>query len=219
MTTTQEHQAGGHHETPEQRHLKEHIALWLFIGGDFVFFALEIFTWFYLRALNVHGMWRGAACSAANPCTSGDGTDLTHIVPTAPVWHSLAVGGLVLLSALFIWQAEERARSVERRAEVTGWITLGVLTLIAGIVIQCIQFTALPFLTVDGAYASAFIFFMGTILAHLILTLFLGISVLTRVLRGHYDRRWGLQLRLVRIWWLWVALSGAALGLIAVYGA
>lgn len=219
MTTTEQHQAAGHHETPEERDLKERMALWLFIAGDGVFFLLEIFAWFYLRALNVHGMWRGAACSVANPCTSGDGTDLTHIVPQAPAWHSLAIAGVVLLSALLVWQAEERARSTERRGEVTAWITLGVLALLAGIAIEVLQFNALPFQTVDGTYASTFIFFMGSILAHLLLTLFLGLGVLVRVLRGNYDRRWGLQLRLVRTWWLWVALSGVVLALISVYGA
>ena len=63
----------GHHETREQRHFKERLAVWLFIGGDLVFLLMELFFWFYLRALNTNGLWRGAACSKANPCTDGLG--------------------------------------------------------------------------------------------------------------------------------------------------
>ena len=39
---TADHGAGesGHHESPQDRHKKEHIALWLFIGGDALFLKM-----------------------------------------------------------------------------------------------------------------------------------------------------------------------------------
>jgi fumarate reductase subunit D len=55
----------GHHETREQRHFKERIVVWIFISGDAVFLLMELFYWFYLRALNTDGMWRGVNCGAA----------------------------------------------------------------------------------------------------------------------------------------------------------
>ncbi len=74
---------GSHHETAEQRDQKERLAIWLFIAGDALFLLLELFTWFYLRALNTSGMWRGAACSKANPCTDGLGNPITREVAKA----------------------------------------------------------------------------------------------------------------------------------------
>jgi len=208
---------GGHHESVEDRDLKERIALWLFIAGDGVFFLLQVFSWFYLKGLNVHGMWRGTACSVSAACTLGDGSDLTHIVPKAASWHSLTVAGLVILSAACIWQAEVRARKEQNRGETVAWVSLGLVTLIAGIAVLCLQFTALPFKTISGTYASVFIFFMGSVIAHLCLTLFIGLAVWNRLRRGSANLKWQLQLRLARVWWVWVAFSGAVLALVSTY--
>ncbi len=53
---------GGEHESAFRRDQKERLLMWLLIAGDAFFLILELFTWFYLRALNTSGLWNGAAC-------------------------------------------------------------------------------------------------------------------------------------------------------------
>ena len=90
-------EGGGHHETRAQRHFKERLALWLLIGGDALFLLLELFTWFYLRALNTNGMWRGAACTKANACTDGLGNPITSEIPKAGITYTLVIAALTVV--------------------------------------------------------------------------------------------------------------------------
>lgn len=200
-------EGGGHHDTPEQRHRKEYLALWLFIGGDGVFFLLEIFTWIYTRALNTNGMWRGAACTVANPCTDGLGHPLTHEVPKADPWYSVGIAALAVGAALLIWAVERAARNGAGRSAISRFSGLALLVLFAGIGLQCYQFGVLPFTTIEGTYASAFEFFMGSTLAHIALVALIGFGVWNRARGGRYDDGRWYQLRLVRIFAVWIALS------------
>ena len=52
---------------------------------------------------------------------------------------------------------------------ISGGAALGLVVLLAAVVVQCYQFGQLPFTTIDGTYASSFIFFMGSTLGHLLL--------------------------------------------------
>lgn len=203
-----------HHETPEQRHRKEHLALWLFIGGDAVFLLLELFTWFYLRGLNTHGMWRGAACTAASPCTDGLGNPLTRGVPTADAWYTVGIAALAVVAALCVWTAERSARNGDDRSVVGGASAFALALLLAGIAVQCYQFGVLPFTTIDGTYASSFEFFMGSTLAHLVLLGVVVFGVWNRARIGRYDGgRWH-QIRLVRIFAVWIAASVCMLAIV-----
>src|ERR1700722_20722324 len=95
----------GHHETREQRHFKEKMAVWIFISGDAIFLLMELFYWFYLRALNTSGMWRGAACSKANPCTDGLGNPIIHEITKADPWYTVSVAILAVIGAALMWGA------------------------------------------------------------------------------------------------------------------
>lgn len=224
MTLTAEHGAEGaghdgppegHHETPEQRHRKEHLALWLFIGGDIVFFALTIFTWIYTRALNTNGMWRGADCTTANPCTDGLGNPLTHEVPTASPWYGVVIALLIVVAAFLAWSTERSARERASRNVIAASAGLAVLALLAAIVVQCYEFGALPFTTVDGTYASAFEFIMGSTLAHALVLGFIAFGFWNRARAGRYDEGRWYQTRLYRIFSVWVAFSVCALTFVA----
>ena len=182
----------GHHETREQRHFKERLALWLFIGGDLVFLLMELFYWFYLRALNTNGLWRGADCSKANPCTDGLGNPITAEITKANPAYTLTVAGLVVIAAL------------------------GLIFLLAAVVVQCIQFGKLPFTTIDGSYASTFIYFMGSTLGHLLLLTFLIFALWNRARVGKYDGGHWYQVRLNRMFATWIAISTCVLALVMV---
>ena len=71
---------------------------------------------------------------------------------------------------------------------------------------QCIQFGQLPFTTIDGAYASSFIFFMGTTLAHLGLLMFLLTGLWMRARRGKYDGGLLVPGRIIRFFTAWCAI-------------
>ncbi|HYA67150.1 MAG TPA: hypothetical protein VED63_00315 [Acidimicrobiales bacterium] len=197
----------GHHDTPQQRDGKERLALWLFIAGDAVIVALLIFTWIYTRALNTNGMWRGAACTVANPCTDGLGNPLTHEVPKADPWYSVGIAALAVVAALVFWNAERSARDRAGRSAIAGQASLGVLVLLVAIGVQCYQFTALPFTTIVGTYASSFEFFMGSTLAHLLVLAFIGFGMWNRARAGRYDDGRWYQVRLIRFFAVWIALS------------
>jgi heme/copper-type cytochrome/quinol oxidase subunit 3 len=206
----------GHHETREQRHFKERIAVWLFISGDAVFLLMELFYWFYLRALNTDGMWRGAACSKANPCTDGLGNPITQEIAKANPWYTASIAVLVVVAAALVWGVERSAQRQAKRSAISGVAAIGVLVLIGAIVVQCYQFGVLPFTTIDGAYASTFQFFMGSTLAHLLLLTFIVAGLWTRARRGRYDGGLWYQVRIIRIFSVWLAVSTCILAIVMI---
>lgn len=204
----------GHHETREQRHFKERMAVWLFISGDAVFLLMELFYWFYLRALNTSGMWRGAACSKANPCTDGLGNPITSEIAKATPWYTLSIALLAVVAAALVYQVERWAQVRAKRVVVSGGVTAALVVLLAAIGVQCYQFNALPFSTVDGSYASTFEFLMGSTLVHLFLLTFVGIGIWSRARRGAYDGGRWYQIRIFRTFAVWIAVSTCILALV-----
>lgn len=206
---------GGEHETAYKRDQKERLMLWLFIGGDLLFLVLEIFTWFYLRTLNVNGLWNGALCTKANPCTDGLGNPITAQIPKANPWHSVAIAVLTILCAAFIWLAESAAKKQSGKSTVTGLSVVGLLFLVGAVVWQCVQFGVLPFTTIQGAYASTFLFFIGSTLGHLILLLFVVVGLCIRAGKGRYEGGTWYRIRLIRFFVVWIAISTAALAIVS----
>ncbi|MEI8050823.1 MAG: hypothetical protein WCI12_05255 [Actinomycetes bacterium] len=207
----------GHHESPQQRHQKEHMATWLLIAGDGVFFALEIFFWFYLRTLNVNGMWRGTLCTTSNPCTDGLGNPITHAIEKASPSWTAAVAILIIASAAFVWIAEVQVRQGDSRRVTTPLLAVGALLALAAIVVQFLQFQYLPFTTIDGAYASVFEFFMGSNIAHFLIVLMIVFGAYNRSRKGIYEQGHWYQVHLIRLFTVWVAFSATVLALIAIF--
>jgi heme/copper-type cytochrome/quinol oxidase subunit 3 len=204
----------GHHETREQRHFKERLVVWIFISGDAVFLLMELFYWFYLRALNTDGMWRGTDCSRANPCTDGLGNPITHEIAKANPAFTISIAVLVVLAASLVWGVERLAQRQAERRTISVGAALGLLVLTAGIVGQCIQFGHLPFTTIDGTYASTFEFFMGSSLAHMLLLAFIVLGLWIRARRGRYDGGLWYQVRIIRIFAMWLAVSTSILAIV-----
>jgi heme/copper-type cytochrome/quinol oxidase subunit 3 len=206
---------GGHHETPEQRDRIERLGLWLFIGGDAVFLLLELFAWFYLRALNTGGMWRGAACTVKAPCTDGLGNPITHEVAKASPGYTVCIAVLVVVAALLIGTVERTAvKKRDSRSAMGGIAVLAFIVLLAAIVVQCLQFGALPFQTIDGSYASVFEFFMGSTLAHVAILAFITLGLWNRIRVGRYDDGRWYRLRIIRLFAVWIAVSVCVLALV-----
>jgi heme/copper-type cytochrome/quinol oxidase subunit 3 len=206
----------GHHETREQRHFKERLAVWLFISGDAVFLLMELFYWFYLRALNTNGMWRGVNCSKANPCTDGLGNPITQEIARANPWYTVSIAILVVIAAALVWGVERSAQRQSKRSVISGGAAIGLAVLVAAVVVQCYQFGVLPFTTIDGTYGSTFQFFMGSTLAHLLLLAFIVAGLWTRARRGRYDAGHWYQVRIIRIFSVWLAVSTCILAIVMI---
>lgn len=200
-----------HHERPEERHIKEFLGLWLFIGGDLLFTALEIFTWIYLRALNTNGLWRGAQCSVAHPCTNGNGNPITHEIATASALYPWLAAALVTAAAALCWRMERRARDDQPFGALVG---ASATATAAGVAVMALNFANLPFTTVDGAYASCYEFVAASTLAHLLMLLFVMGGMGNRARLGLYgDRRWH-RVRIIKMFATWIAVSSAVLALL-----
>ncbi len=210
-------EAAGHHETREQRNLKERIALWLFVGGDAVFLLLELFTWFYLRALNTNGMWRGVACTKANPCTDGPGNPITAEIPKAGISFTLVIAALTVVTAFVVWRVEVSSQHKDPRRIISATAGGALVVALAAVVVQCIQFGHTPFTTTDGAYASSFIFFMGTTLFHLGLLSFILLGLWLRARKGKYDGGYWFQVGLIRFFTVWVAVVTCVLAATVIF--
>jgi heme/copper-type cytochrome/quinol oxidase subunit 3 len=206
----------GHHETREQRHFKEQMALWLFISGDAVFLLMELFYWFYLRALNTNGMWRGTACSKANPCTDGLGNPITHEIAKASPWYTLTIAILAVIAAALAWGVERSAQRQAKRGVIGGAAAAALVVLVAALVVQCYQFGVLPFTTIDGTYASTFEFLMGSTLAHLSLLAFIVLGLWIRARRGRYDDGLWYQTKVIRIFAVWCAAATCILAVVMI---
>jgi heme/copper-type cytochrome/quinol oxidase subunit 3 len=217
-------EGGNHHDTPQQKHRKEHIAVWLFIFGDAVFFALELFFWFYLRANNTAGMWRGVACTknstsfyeGTKTCIDGLGNPITGIIPKAAPIHSIAVMVLIVICAAFVWFAEVQARQGASRKVTTPLTGLALLFVLGALAWQFYQFQVLPFTTVQGAYASTFEFYMGSNVAHFLLVLTIVLGLFFRSRLGKFENGRWYQLHLSRLFVVWIALSSVILGLVSI---
>jgi hypothetical protein len=189
-------EGGGHHETRAQRHLKERIALWLLVGGDALFLLLELFTWFYLRALNTNGMWRGAACTKANPCTDGLGNPITSEIPKAGITYTLVIAALTVVAALLVWWAEVSAQRQAPRRMISAGAGFALLTVVVAVV---------------------FIFFMGTTLAHLGLLMFLLTGLWLRARAGKYDGGYWFQVGIIRFFTAWCAIVTCVLAATVIF--
>lgn len=216
-------EGGNHHDTPQAKHRKEHMLVWMLIGGDMVFTALIIFAWFYLKALNVEGMWRGAACTPNfnaglnQSCTDGIGNAINHIVPTASPVHTFAVAILAIVGAGVMWFAEVQARQGASRKTTTPLLALSTIAILGALVWQFYQFQVLPFTTVQGAYASLFEYIMGSNVGHLFLILLVALGLFIRSSKGlHENGRW-YQIHLVRLFSVWVAFSITLLALMVTF--
>ncbi len=203
------------HHSPVKKDHRERLALWLFISGDALFLLLELFTWFYLRALNTEGLWRGTSCTKANPCTDGLGNPIVQEVQKANPAYSVGVAALAVVAALLIWLVERSARNRESRGVISGVALLAFLALLATVGFQIYQFQVLPFTTIDGTYASTYIFFMGSTLAHVILLTFIGFGLWMRAHQGKYDDGHWYQVRIIRFFAVWIAVSAVILTLVS----
>ncbi len=237
-TATDVHDGAEHHGhfTPEQKDRKERMAVWLLIGGDAVFLALELFTWFYLRALNVSDGWRYSLATSSNqyPHCPGDSCspiNFTGEIPKIGSSWTLIVTVLALAAGAAVWWAEAIARKRVGRSMLVGALLLTTVLALAAVVAQFVQFQHLPVVevinnatgspikmhlgTIMGTYASTALFYMGANIAHFLIVLLVALGLTLRASRGKYDASF-YEIRLGRLFFVWVGLSTLVLSLVSI---
>ena len=160
----------------------------LLILADASFVAALLFSYFYLRGLNTEKAW------------------LAHGQATAAIWVSwLLAAGLVLSALVFRWAQSGIEKGAESR--FVGGAARALLVLVVDTVAQVWQLVTFPFGVADSAYSSSLYTLAGANLFHLLLTVFLALAMWNRGRHHIYSASSNWQVRLVGLWWTWVALA------------
>ncbi len=222
VATHDEHATEGHHESPEVIDHRQRLGIWLFIAGDVITFSALVFTYLYLKGTNTTGGWRSIVAFNFAGLNRVQANDLInnatpHRVFEAPVATGLnwLIVAVVVVSAALIALGESRIRNGTAKSFIPLGYLAAVVALVAG-VFEIVQMRDIPQyfavqndsqLFVHTAYGSAMLAFGGALLAHLILLAFLGVGLSVRTSRGAVTAEKWTQVRLVRFFWVWVAIS------------
>ena len=126
---------------------------------------------------------------------------------------------MTVISAGFIWAAERALRVAKNKSAFSLLAAIGTLAALAGIFIAFHQLAAIPqILSVHAdstvlaftAYGSTMMIIIGSAAVHLMLLVFLGVGLTLRSIRGAINVENWYQSRLVRMFWVWVAISAVA---------
>ena len=220
----EEHHDGGHHEPPAKVYGRQKMAMWLFIGGDINTMSAMLFTYLYLRGLNTQNHWMsmvGLPVDKVHTYSYYENLSdiptqhLIHVAPMSPSFNWL-VTGVVVVSALIFWAAERNLRKTKNRAAFTWSAVLATLIVVVAAVLSIIQLRHLPQIFVAKndshtlsytAYSSSMMVIIGSALVHFILLAYLGLAMVIRSARGVLTGEKWHHAGLVRLFWVWVAVS------------
>jgi heme/copper-type cytochrome/quinol oxidase subunit 3 len=161
----------------------------LLIAADAAFVAAIVFAYFYLRGLNTSGGWFPKGSSYT------------------PIWIGWAIaGGLVLSAGAYRWG--QLGMHVGKSRRLVAGAGVAVVLVLADAAAQVAQLATFPFRVDSDAYGSATMLLAGANLFHLLLTLFIGVGLWNRARLGMFTVANQWQVRIVGIWWTWIA--GAA---------
>jgi heme/copper-type cytochrome/quinol oxidase subunit 3 len=177
-----------HHEDLDTIGRRWRTGLALLIVADAAFVGSLVFSYFYLRGLNTDGHW------------------FPRHSPIAPIWVGWVIAaGAVLSAGAYRWGQEGFHSGKESRLALGAGVA--VLLVVADVVGQVVQIATLPFGVKHSSYSSSIYVFAGANLFHLLLTLFVGVGIWNRVRLGRHSPSNDWQVRLVGIWWTWIALA------------
>ena len=221
MTVTHnEHAESGHHEAPEVVDGRQRLGIWLFIGGDMISLGALLFTYLYLRGVNSGGHWMSIVGMPSKGITSAGPDTFT---PTTLVEQPMANGLnwlivlVVVVSAALMWLGEKRLRaSVNGRGAFRGYAAAATVTAVVAIVLQVMQVRNVPQYWIQSndsalfaytSYGSVVLAFGISAIIHFVLLVLLGAGLYVRAGRNVLSYEKWYQARLVRFFWVWIAVS------------
>jgi heme/copper-type cytochrome/quinol oxidase subunit 3 len=224
----------GHHEPPEKVDARQRLGIWLFIAADVVTLGALLFTYLYLRGVNTDGHWmsmvgyKGSLHTYSywwNAAENGTlkNAPATVYVPLISTGLQWLVAGLTVVSAGVLWVGEKSLRATKNAKAFSSMAILATLITLGGIAVAAILLKDIPqiFVTVNDSntmsyttYDSAMMAILGSTIGHLAILVFLGLGLSIRSARGVISGDKWYQVRLVRFFWVWVAISAVVSTLI-----
>ncbi len=191
-----------HHDSPEAIGRRERLGVRLLIVADGAFLFGMIFSWFYLRNLNVNEAWLPKG---------------VHTFSTASGW--VAASGLIVAAIAH--------RLGEYKRELRNMTSIVVLiALLVGGYLQWHQMAHMPFITKDGAdrpfyngaYASNWVLVAGANMFHYLVGAFVALGLVLRGYRTKIDPTlevW--RQRTAGAWFTWIAIAGVLCALATLF--
>jgi heme/copper-type cytochrome/quinol oxidase subunit 3 len=199
--------------------------VWLFIGGDIIILAALLFTYLYLRGVDTGGHWmsllgyKGHSYAyyqnIANGSVGLPAPKLIHVGPMSGGFEWL-IALVTVVSAAIVWQAERALRVTKNARAYSTMASVATVVTIVAIVLTIIQLRNIPevFVATNDsqgmaytAYDSAYLAISGSGLVHLVILTFLGLGLTIRSRKGLINGERWFQARLVRLFWVWIAVS------------
>src|ERR1700722_766415 len=229
----QKHEGGGHHESPEKVDGRERLGIWLFIGADIITVAALLFTYLYLRGVDTNNHWimlqgyKGSLHTyqdwenLLNNGNIGNPRDI-YIGPLSAGLQWL-VTLITVASAAVLWLGEKGLRATKNAKAFSPMALVAMVLALAGVAIAAVQLSDIPqvFVAVNDSitmsyttYDSAMMAIIASTLGHLVILAFLGLGLAIRSARGVVSGDRWYQVRLVRYFWVWVAISSIVVSLI-----
>ena len=163
-------------------------AIMFFILADAIFFACMLFSFFYLRALDVQGGW------------------IPDNGSVVPAWLSWLLAGVMVLGALAHRSAEAGLSAGVKSRFQTGALAALVL-LVVNIGLMFYQAHTWPIMMSEGSYASVFILMWGTQLVHAFMLLFVALGIWVRGNQGKFDNGNVVHATVAGYFWYWVTAT------------
>jgi heme/copper-type cytochrome/quinol oxidase subunit 3 len=223
----------GHHEPPEKVDARQRLGIWLFIGADVITVAALLFTYLYLRGVDTNGHWMSMVGFPGHLHTYAKWEDLYgngSLPNPKPVYVGVLSAGLqwltaaiTVVSAAVLWFGEKSLRATKNAKAFSSFAVVALILTIVGVVVCAIQLKDIPQIFVGAndsitmsytTYDSAMMAIIGSTLGHLVLLAFLGLGLAIRSARGVINGDKWYQVRLVRYFWVWVAISAIVTTLI-----
>jgi len=235
--TMSTHDAGhdhGHHDSPEVVDSRERFGLWLFIAGDALTLAAIWFTYLYLRGTDTGGHWMSmlgyqghSYAWYENALNSSSGLPAPTLIHVGPMSAGLIwlVTLVVAVSAAVIWWAEKLLRETKNAKAFSNVALLGTVVVVLAVILSIVQLRHIPSIFVANndsqvmaytGYSSAMMIIIAAALFHFVILAFLGLGLAIRAARGAITGEKWYQARLVRIFWVWVAVSAVLTSLLTV---
>jgi heme/copper-type cytochrome/quinol oxidase subunit 3 len=218
-------EGGGHFLEPEVLDRQQRLGVWLFIGGDIIIVAALLFTYLYLRGVDTSHNWMsllgykghsyGYYQNIANGSVGLPAPKLIHIGPMSAGVEWL-ITAVIVVSGAIVWQAERALRATKNAKSYSAMVSFATIVVLVAIVLTIIQLRSVPEIFVATndsqgmaytAYDSVFLVLAGSGLLHLVILTFLGIGLTIRSRKGLISGERWFQARLVRLFWVWIAIS------------
>jgi heme/copper-type cytochrome/quinol oxidase subunit 3 len=212
---------GGHFLEPEVLDRGQRLGVWLFIGGDIIIVSALLFTYLYLRGVDTSGHWmsllglQGHSYSYYQNASSLPAPRLIHVKPMSAGFDWL-ITAVTVVTAGIIWQGERTLRATKNAKAFSSATAFATIVTLVAIVLTVIQLRSIPEIFVSTndsqgmaytAYDSAFMALVGSGLVHLVILAFLGLGLTIRTSRGLITGENWFQARLIRLFWVWIAIS------------